>query len=393
MICPVCGQKSQHRKCPQCGFDSSLHYEKYPTLAPVKNAATAAALRKEWENKRKPSNKWLWLALTAVAAVLLLCMGLGLGGGTDGPEETSPTIAVENDGRWKENILRSDDPPPIMCTEIIISYVVEHSVFGSEYQRQQIETVTFLDTLENRPENAWDVSAAGDGTVQAWVTPNGEMYDLYIAAEGGINGKEACRGLFAGYRNLKKIHNLDLLHTEEALDMRRMFIWCLALTDLDVSSFQTANVQDMGCMFYCCEAVTELNLKNFDTSNVQDMNNMFSCCEMLQTLNVSSFDTSKVENMAWMFFNCASLTDLDVSSFRTSAVQNMGNMFGSCESLRSLDLRSFDTSNVQNMNGMFSFCEGLTNLDLSSFDTGAVEDTTRMFYDCPAGADWQHLLK
>ena len=44
------------------------------------------------------------------------------------------------------------------------------------------------------------------------------------------------------------------------------------------------------------------------------------------------------------------------------------------------------------MKEMFRNCYCLTRLYLSSFDMSNVKDTTNMFYNCPAGADWQHLL-
>ena len=68
-------------------------------------------------------------------------------------------------------------------------------------------------------------------------------------------------------------------------------------------------------------------------------------------------------------------------------------MFWRCDSLKSMDLSSFDTTNVQDMRSMFEYCNALTSLDLSTFNTTNVRDTTFMFYDCPAGSDWEHILK
>ena len=331
MVCPVCGRKSQYNRCPDCGFDSSRDYEKYPTLGPIGNAPAVSALRKEWEKKGTGTGtdwrKWLLPVMIACAAVLILCIGM--------------TAGFDRGKSWEENILRSDKRPSLDAVHLTASYVVKAPVFGSEYRREQICSVTFLDTLQDAPEKAWDVSEAGDGRVLAWVVPNGELYDLYIGAEGGIRATEACEELFAGYCNVQQIHGMDALHTEGATSMRGMFIWCWSLTSLDVRGLDTSNVQDMSDVFYSCEALTGLDLSHFNTAQVRTMNGMFSCCE----------------------------------------------------ALTSLDLRSFDTANVEDMGRMFSYCELLTDLKLNSFNMSKIVEADRMFEGCPSGDAWQHLLK
>lgn len=69
-------------------------------------------------------------------------------------------------------------------------------VLGSRLFRDQIKSVTFLDTLDNVPSDAWCISEENDGSVMAWVEPNQDMYDLYIAGEGGVCAPENACGLF-----------------------------------------------------------------------------------------------------------------------------------------------------------------------------------------------------
>ncbi|UQS81851.1 BspA family leucine-rich repeat surface protein [Bombilactobacillus folatiphilus] len=71
---------------------------------------------------------------------------------------------------------------------------------------------------------------------------------------------------------------------------------------------------------------------------------MFSFCVKLKSLDLSDFDTSNVNIMISMFHYCSSLSNLNLSSFNTSKVTNMRYMFDGCSSLNSLDLSSFDTS-------------------------------------------------
>ena len=55
-----------------------------------------------------------------------------------------------------------------------------------------------------------------------------------------------------------------------------MFCDCNKLTSLNLSNFNTNNVNNMSYMFSFCSSLTSLNLSNFNTNNVKDMINMFS---------------------------------------------------------------------------------------------------------------------
>lgn len=152
---------------------------------------------------------------------------------------------------------------------------------------------------------------------------------------------------------------------------------------LEITQFPSIeNVTDMKSMFAYCKALTNVNTKDFDTSNVTDMSFVFSDCHSLETLDLSSFDTSNAETMYSMFAYCKALVSLDLSGFDTSNVKTMIAMFANCESLESVDLSSFDTSNVTDMYMMFSDCSSLKYLDLSSFDTSNVDDIRQMFSSC-----------
>ena len=116
--------------------------------------------------------------------------------------------------------------------------------------------------------------------------------------------------------------------------------------------------------------------------NITNANTMFINCKNLTSLDLSNFDTSQVNNMVYMFSNCKNLTSLDLNNFDTSQVNDMSYMFYSCDSLTSLDLSNFDTSQVNNMNYMFYGCRSLTSLDLSNFDMNKVTNIKGMFINC-----------
>lgn len=134
-------------------------------------------------------------------------------------------------------------------------------------------------------------------------------------------------------------------------------------------------------MFCWCYALTNINLSHFDTSNVTDMGWLFYYCTSLKSIDLSNFDTSNVTNMQNMFDGCSNLTSVDVSNFNTSKVTRMGNFFCDCR-LSSVDLSSFDTSNVWEMQGMFARNYYLKTIYVSElWSLKSVTDNGRYMFD------------
>lgn len=293
-------------------------------------------------------------------------------------EEAVSEVAPVN---WRENRLMAD-PPQGETTDDAAS----EAALGGTLTRDEVASVTFLNSLSGQPEGSWDVPQEQDGSVLAWTEGTGERYDLFIGAEGGMAAPEDCTGLFMGYRNAETIDFNGALHTEGTVSMRDMFSGCESLRVLDVSGFDTSGVTNMSRMFNDCQDLDELDVSGFDTAQVTDMNTMFNYCERLETLDVSGFDTSKVTDMLGMFSGCKSLTDLDVSGFDTGSATVMSYMFCECEELTDLDVRGWDISGVTAMAGMFSLCPRLSNLEADGWDVSHVTHTLSMLYGTPVSA-------
>ena len=107
-------------------------------------------------------------------------------------------------------------------------------------------------------------------------------------------------------------------------------------------------------LFKDCKDITEIDLSNFDSSQVDNMESMFYKCSNLISLDLSNFNTSSVTSMGGMFYDSSNLISLDLSNFNTSSVINMGSIFYQCSKLNTLDLSSFNTSSVTTMSSMFS---------------------------------------
>ena len=304
--------------------------------------------------------------------------------------------------------------------------VYSTSDYHSDEYRHMVGSIVTKDNTDI-PDSAiesWDVSAAGDGSVIAYIEDDGSGTGTYKVTIGGnkriianpnsagafayfpnlltidltyldtsqvINmggsgtgtddyGAVDC-GMFALNQFLKTITFGDKWDTSNVTNMHSMFMGCYDLTNLNVSNFNTSRVTDMSHMFEDCSSLMNLDLSRFDTHQVTDMRYMFYECSSLASLDVGTFDTSQVTNMCYMFCGCSSLSSLDVSHFNTSQVTDMSWMF-SILGLDSLNLSNLDTSKVTNMDAMFYESYGLTSLDLSSFDTSQVTSMALMFEGC-----------
>ena len=250
------------------------------------------------------------------------------------------------------------------------------SVFGSNIGKESVDSIRFLNSLAAAPDDAWDVSEAGNRSVLAWVTPSGnERYDLFIAGDGGVWAPEDCTYLFAGYRWMKSLDFNNSFFVRNCKSMRGMFSDDQFVTELDFSGWDTSSVTDMSGMFRFCSSIRELNLYPLDTSSVTDMSAMFSRCEFMERLDLRGFDTSSVTDMSDMFFQSGMLREVNLSSFDTSRVTDMSYAFFCCGALEELDLSSFDTSAVEDSSAFLSGGVYLKKMTIgANFDVGILLD-------------------
>lgn len=339
------------------------------------------------EKKQKSKRKPVWLMGLVAILAIVLCVGLmalrkpnmeeQLQTVIETTAETLQTEAVESettasvstlpvetvpitepeDNRWVSNVLKADT----IGSEIT-------PVYNSRIKKKQIVSVTFVDSLDSAPMSSWDVSEGKDGSVMAWVNGNGQEYDLFIGAEGGINGISSGKNLFKHYSNLKKVSFNENFHLEETESIRGMFSQCKSLTTVDLNNLKTTSVRDMGEMFQECESLTLLDLSNWDVANVQKMDAMFKGCKALTDVDFGEWNSASVETLSSMFLGCEALTSIDLSAFETEAVKDMSSMFESCAALSDVNLSSFNTVNTTSMRRMFVECPKINDMDLSNFD-------------------------
>ena len=190
--------------------------------------------------------------------------------------------------------------------------------------------------------------------------------------------------VFSTCKKLKTITNIGNLNISKADGMSYLFYECNALTQLDLSNWDTGNIQYMIATFDGCNNLTELNCSTWNTSKVYNMQLAFYNCNSLETIPVRDWNTKSLMYMDKAFGNCTSLVNLDVSKWDTSKVVEMTSVFYHCSSLKTLDVSKWKTSNVERADSLFSGCEKLTALDVSKWDTGNITTANSMFSACRA---------
>ncbi len=325
--------------------------------------------------KSKKSSITVKIILSLIIVILLVCIGfmakLVLIDSKTADSDTEDTRIAQDESddnddaeeskskkssKKSGNVLMCeavDSPERKSGTSGFTSYTVRR-IFGSDIYATTVSSVTFLDSLDDMPADAWDVSENQDGSVMAWTVENGKLCDLFIAGDGGVDANENSTCLFHHYENAEYINFNNCFYVEDVTDMSYMFASCRKLTELDLSGFDTSDVETMEDMFINCASLESLDLSGFDTSKVTNMEDMFNSCQVLSVLDVSSFDTSNVTDMESMFSCCYALTELDVSNFDTSKVTNMRRMFNMCKSLTKLDVSGFNMKKVENDQDMFA---------------------------------------
>lgn len=168
--------------------------------------------------------------------------------------------------------------------------------------RNTVKEITFLNTLEKKPDQAWDISRDKDGSVYAWLDTENHNDHLYIAADGMIRANPNSGSLFRLCTEVRKINFNE--------------------------SFDTSTAQDMKYMFADCKNLEEIvGLENIDTSSVTNMESMFSGCTNLKELNLDGMDVSSVAKFNKMFYNCSSLRNIDIDHFELGGDQEYEDIF------------------------------------------------------------------
>lgn len=145
---------------------------------------------------------------------------------------------------------------------------------GLKILRSEILSVTFLDSLKDAPSSAVDYSANHNGSVLAWAVPHGDLYDVFVAAEGGVIANENSSYLFYCYTSLVEVNFNGCFDMFNTTGVVSMFENCKSLTEMDMSELDFSSVKNASFMFAGCEKLKSVTLSNFDRESA-DTTHMF----------------------------------------------------------------------------------------------------------------------
>lgn len=193
-------------------------------------------------------------------------------------------------------------------------------------------------------------------------------------------------GTFQNSNGLENITLGDRFSLNSVTTMRDMFNGCTALASLDCTKFGKAlNLQNVQQMFQNC-ALREIDLTNLETDeSLINIYEMFGYCSNLEKVMFGNkLNTSRATSLQFLFYGCSSLQEIEWGSFTTSSVTNMQGTFQKCTSLTELDINMFTTSSVITMKEMFSGCSNLQTIYVSpeKWSTTACTNSDGMFSNC-----------
>lgn len=213
------------------------------------------------------------------------------------------------------------------------------------------------------------------------------------------NAKNITRmdSMFRTCGNLKSV-DLTGIDTSKVTNMSFLFDGCGKLANIKgLSDFNTSNVTDMTGMFAGLSAITELDISNFDTSKVVKFGDstpysaissygqpgMFQNCSNLRTLHIGEMDLSSAKNFSRMFSGCSSLETIDGTFVNGNVVEDLNTMFTDCRQLQTIDISGLNVANATNTKYMFYGCSLLETIISNNFEAVSITDDQEMFAQCP----------
>lgn len=263
-------------------------------------------------------------------------------------DSSLPDSILKENGKFMKELLSGKK---MIQDEYIMKENIQDTT-GNYYRLPEYKDKIINMTFENKiviPNNAkikWDLSINNDNSIIGYLTPNGEMYDLHIAANGKIRAPRNAKNLFANMTNLQSI-NFDNFSTKFVKNITNMFAFDTNLVTLDLSGFNSDSIIYMYSTFSGCSNLTSINFTGWKPK-LQGMSNLFQNCKKLNNLDLKNFDVSKVTSFSCVFQYNEVLTNLDISTWNMSSATSISRMFYAAKQLLYVDISQIDISLIDN---------------------------------------------
>lgn len=188
--------------------------------------------------------------------------------------------------------------------------------------------------------------------------------------------------LFGDLSQMTHINNAENLNMSSVNSTYKMFMNCSSLVSINVSNWDTRNIQDFSYMFSGCQSLTALDVSRWNTANARKMDFLFSECHNVEVLDVGNWQTGNVTTLLRTFNECKKVTTLDVGNWDVGKAINICAVFATCESLTSIDVENWNTESAINMSYIFFECKNLRTVNVSKWKMGKATEIQRIFHGC-----------
>ncbi|MFC6207129.1 BspA family leucine-rich repeat surface protein [Levilactobacillus tongjiangensis] len=177
--------------------------------------------------------------------------------------------------------------------------------------------------------------------------------------------------LFASFEKVTAYEGLDNVDTSQVAMMNNLFAENLALTSIDLSSWDFSHVSNVSYMFagQSPAILEEMQLKSVKLGKsfnaAINLTGMFQNAANLTDVDFANWDLSHATNIQIMLSGTGFST-LDVSGWNVGHVTSTRDAFSNMANLTAINLGDWQTGKVGNAIGMFRNDPLLTQLDLTN---------------------------
>ena len=185
--------------------------------------------------------------------------------------------------------------------------------------------------------------------------------------------------MFQSCQNLCEIYFYNF-QTNNVVNMRGLFSECYKLKSVNLNSFNTSKVEDMSYMFNKCTSLETIkfNPETFVSVQTTNMCYMFHNCNNLKKIDLSSFNTKNVNFLDHMFLYCENLMDVNISNFIINGNVNLTEMFEGCSKLEKLNLSSLIIGDNNKIDNMFDEMNQIKEIKVNQ---NSIEKFKKKFYN------------
>ena len=134
-------------------------------------------------------------------------------------------------------------------------------------------------------------------------------------------------------------------------------------------------------MFNDCIYLLSIDLSHFDSSNINRVEFMFNNCQRVKFINLTNFNPPSVSSLFDFMHNCYALTSIDMTNCNIPSI-NYNNAFIENSALNSFDLSNFKPINLEQISYFLHNSFNLILLDISNFDTTNIISKFNVFTSC-----------